>query len=373
MAFLTRLAALLLLTWPSFLDAAEISEVQGKVCHLLLAGDIEPGDAERLENAVSAEMDKIAARSGSDSEDPAKLESDTPRFIAEDEIVSLCLNSPGGSYSEALKIVDVILSTGGLATVVDADHECLSACALVFMFGHIEAYHEDKYFDRRLHIRGKLGFHAPYIQELVEGSLYPFEKVAKGYSEGIQAYGRLLELDRNEFLARGLTIAFMKIRPQDFLYVDTVDRAGEWSIELFGHAEPRSLTERMVAQACDNEENWEERRKTREFNISRFVEKRPPNDQPISLVRGRAQLLLPGYGAEGGGFCVVRLQQFDHERLGMELRIKLETDEIDDMKKEDFSVLDGRMLVVPGFGSRKPLWFVYPPDTKLIDMPGRSD
>jgi len=81
----------------------------------------------------------------------------------EGDIIYLCLNSNGGSYPETLKIVEWLLSGEGrgIGTVVPAEAKCFSACAFVFMAGNFE-YDHGQVPARWLHVRGQLGFHAPY-------------------------------------------------------------------------------------------------------------------------------------------------------------------------------------------------------------------
>lgn len=337
--------------------AATITQVKHPLCHLSLKGDIEKGDSKKFVAIAKSAIAGIHKRG-------AKEPTGDRRFMAEQETVTLCLDSKGGSYDEALAIIDLMLTAGGFATVIDQGAECYSACALIFMFGYIEAYHADKYPDRRLHVLGKLGFHAPYIQP--GHANYNRDTVAHTYQAGVRAFGRLMELDRNEFLARGLVIAFMKTGPSDLLYIDTVDKAAEWTIELIGHRTPSNLTTDDVVHACDSEEIWIERRRTREWVKNKYVEKKPPKRAAIAFTSGRHLTVLQGYGEEGGEFCVVRLQKDDKGNLGLELWIEGDPEKLKEIRaQKDFRISGGRLLVEPGFTQQKPEWFLFARTTMI--------
>ncbi len=80
-------------------------------CTVKLTGEIVDGDLATLKAAF--------ARGGNGSDTLAGY---------------LCLNSPGGSYQEGLRIADWMLSQA-ISTVVQAKDICFSACAIIFMTG----------------------------------------------------------------------------------------------------------------------------------------------------------------------------------------------------------------------------------------------
>lgn len=91
-------------------------EVGGdRTCRLTFSGQITTGDAEALARLVPAI-------------DPATSQSTYDTW--------LCLDSPGGSLAEALRMGQV-LRAGGMGTRILAGRECLSACAILFMSGSV--------------------------------------------------------------------------------------------------------------------------------------------------------------------------------------------------------------------------------------------
>lgn len=74
------------------------------------------------------------------------------------------LNSPGGNYSEGLRLA-ALMRERAIATVVEETAQCYSACAFAFLGG--SGYSSQKgvgfYIDRMIEPGGILGFHAPYF------------------------------------------------------------------------------------------------------------------------------------------------------------------------------------------------------------------
>lgn len=72
--------------------------------------------------------------------------------------VLLMLSSNGGSFAAALQIVDALAEYGKIITIVDAGHNCNSACALIFLAGNIDGRPA-----RIMHMDATVGLHQPYI------------------------------------------------------------------------------------------------------------------------------------------------------------------------------------------------------------------
>lgn len=79
----------------------------------------------------------------------------------------VCLDSPGGALNEVLaflKRVDALDRADGFvfATRVRSGQECLSSCAILFMFG--QSYGANSPFpDRTMEPGARLGFHSPFV------------------------------------------------------------------------------------------------------------------------------------------------------------------------------------------------------------------
>lgn len=76
---------------------------------------------------------------------------------------TICLNSPGGSLGEVYDFIRRAEEGGlGFATRVRSEDQCLSACAILFMFG--QSYGANSPIpDRFMEPGARLGFHSPFI------------------------------------------------------------------------------------------------------------------------------------------------------------------------------------------------------------------
>ena len=420
-------AALLSAALSQAAPAAGLQAIDSPFCNLLLQGEIADGDAElfkaavertakmlheRLQLRAQAELYnlKMGAPAPPNSLEaevkqklfkPMKVEETayeeyqskefaTPVLNGEMNIVHVCLSSGGGSFAEAQKIIEYMTSGAGVATIVRAGDECYSACALIFMFGNIRTFGENRFIDRRLDVRGKLGFHAPYV---TADAVVPEEVVAKAYQSGIQAVANLLELDRKGFLNRALVVDFLRTGPDTFLNLDTVGKAGEWVVELTGYALPGEVTSAMLGQACENDIEWTARRRTSSspgdlpshYDLARnwLKGKAPPDVFPVSRLleidATRRLFTRPTSEKENAKTdlicCIVKLQEYqsrphplalhiEHEKVFNEQSICQQR-----AKPISFSVPNQRPLVgAEGFSGTVPAWFIYPPSTPLTSI-----
>ena len=85
--------------------------------------------------------------------------------------ISLCLDSPGGNLSEALKIFELIWSDN-LTTMVLPGDRCESACAIAFLGGStLEGTDVTRQIYRVIWPGARLGFHGPSL-DLNTGQSY---------------------------------------------------------------------------------------------------------------------------------------------------------------------------------------------------------
>jgi len=196
--------------------AADIQSSKDKLCAFKLEGAITSGDYDRLANLITqSRLDPLDERTN-----------------------SLCLKSSGGSYSEGLKISELIYSRG-LSTVVTDGSECLSACAIMFMAG-VLPNREIPY--RKLSAGGVLGFHAPYLS-LTNGkySKEQVEEASQAMRVGILALMRLsskhTRLSGSDFLKKSFIAQVLAKGPQEAFFVKTIGEAARWDIEIYDAAQ----------------------------------------------------------------------------------------------------------------------------------------
>jgi hypothetical protein len=197
-------------------------------CNVLLDGVIDVGDLEKLQAILDQQRERGF--------------SDVPR---------LCLNSPGGDYREGLRIARYLMEKS-IGTAVAEEAECYSACAIVFMGGTFPWKGE---LNRYLHVRGILGFHAPYIAGAAgEGKvLVESEQVRLAFSEGIRSMSEFMRLGVGNDVKRvtpELMSEMMAQGPDAFYNVDTVGKAIRFRIHLYGIDRELPVDEAGMCNAC---------------------------------------------------------------------------------------------------------------------------
>jgi hypothetical protein len=347
--------ALLLPTLPA--HGAEVGPGNAPLCELKLEGAIEAGDSEKLSAALSA----LGAAGGFDSRN-----------------VSVCLNSLGGNYDEALKLMTTLLTFTNVATVVDAGAECYSACAFLFLAGNAQRSEDGELApNRTLDVRGTLGFHAPYLQTGTGTDVTA--ATIENFRRGVSAIAKMLEIDRRELIPRGLLAKALQVRSNELLYVDTIEKVGVWSIKLKGYKPPASLTSRILDQACRNKDMW--------TNFSHTVLGRPADDpeslhglrqsdfpeirgseEPIKLADGRFHETLDLFGHEATNVCIVDV--YSNEKNELYLSLSMFPADQQQPEPEPFAeqvtarLNDPQSLEVIS----TPLWYAYSPDTALMSL-----
>ncbi|WP_058247222.1 hypothetical protein [Tropicibacter naphthalenivorans] len=218
-------------------------------CQARLEGLIENGDLPRL---VDGLRDAQAANQGH---------------------LSVCLDSPGGSFLEGSRIA-AFIEDNRIGTVIDDGDQCRSACSLIFMLGAADQsgarltsdIGDNRVlleFNRKMHINATLGFHRPaatlnttrsYSAAEMESafriaidSALEFMRIANRWKASEGASAMKPDLIENLLQHEG---------SEDFFYIDTVDKAGRYDIEVFGYSPPSRLSAVQAMNVCDNASNW---------------------------------------------------------------------------------------------------------------------
>jgi ATP-dependent protease ClpP protease subunit len=170
-------------------------------------------------------------------------------------LIVLELDSPGGSFDEAIQIAD-IMKKRYLSTRITANSQCLSACAIIFMAGN-RVTPGGPVLTRTLHPRGTLGFHAPTIA--LAGGKFDGADIQAAYAAAIESIGgKLLAVARTRdiewdtpMIKSDLVNEMMLKQGKNFYYIDTVGRAVENDIDVIGAEGPADLYQH-VKDACAN-------------------------------------------------------------------------------------------------------------------------
>jgi hypothetical protein len=332
--------------------AAEIIATSG-ACDLLIRGEIEQGDTDRLGQAYEKTLND-------------KSRDFVRRVMGEAERdFSLCLNSPGGSYDEAIRLSQWLIEKKGVNTVVDRNAECYSACALVFMFGGHNDGDRLERPSRRMHVTAKIGFHSPYINPAVDAQQVQLS--ARAYRAGIQAIGRLLEVDSDDRFPKSLLIEALKRAPEEFLFVDTVARAAAWEIDVFGLKPPLPLMRPMLEKAClnsarSNKNKWSGRWWEASGSPTGQNEKITAPNQPVRWQNKRYREVFDKFGGEGTYICVV--DAYDTPR-GLRIDVNFGASLKDDNIPKPASLKDIEKSDLAG---NTPLFYLYDYTTRLNSL-----
>ena len=363
------LAAYLLLVCLAMLpgtDAAagDISTRRTAKCDIQFSGDIEEGDASKLVAALKA-VDTSAA--------PARrprLETEIGYWQGID-IPRLCLDSPGGNFSEAVKFLKETLYYVSYASVIEPLAECYSACALIFLGGHLNS--GDGYFEqyRRLDVSGQLGFHAPYVApsgtQIVDPAL-----VGKSYRQGVQAVADLLDLDPLLF-PRSLLAEFLRVGPDEFFRIDTVAQLAAWNIGLTGYRRPTAMTEKQIEHVCNNQRMRDD---PQIYSVHMSFEPEPEQaSEPIPL--SEKMVVRSEHIVEGIAGCTVRARFY-----GDVLFLRADTISVNAGDAEPTNDGEGDIITSDAVAEDisavdpdgyTPAYFLFGPHTKIRTLKDRGE
>jgi hypothetical protein len=177
----------------------------------------------------------------------------------------VCLNSPGGSYFDGIKIARFI-NDSRISTRVQADGECYSACAIIFMAGITEVG-DFEYRDRTLEPGGTIGFHAPY--PVVAEGKFDTKQVEESFAFAMAEAGDLVgfsgsfdseptrppgDKELSAILPRALLAKMLKKRKDDMYLIKTIGDAILSGINIDTHQSSREMS---VEDALHIAENFE--------------------------------------------------------------------------------------------------------------------
>jgi hypothetical protein len=190
----------------------------------------------------------------------------------------LFLDSKGGDVKDAFRIARFI-SEKGITTVVDRNAQCLSACAFIFMAGRTPAYEGPGGISRYLHLRGDLGFHAPFLPYSDAQLPMPFPgtygEVKDAYWTGLRQIGALLSgpVTTGAQWPPSLVGETLLTPDKKYRYVKTIEDAGRWGIELFGFADTHiKLDKRGRYITCMNHFRWKDEDIWQEYSNFKFLD-----------------------------------------------------------------------------------------------------
>ncbi|MEL6374857.1 MAG: hypothetical protein AAFR04_12925 [Pseudomonadota bacterium] len=250
-------------------SAADITVERSKTGDpvIVMSGRIKRGDAARLKVAWPTlpkptakpddSADPFETKGTFTATSPAAASSSLTSVRAKPvrvPVIFVRLESDGGDVEEAVRAAQVVWRRGA-ATLVPAGKRCLGACALIFMAGSKTLPDGTRLPDRRLHTGGLLGFHAPFMPG-------KFSTLGEGERINTQAafaaLGAFQQLQSTLPWPRSLSRALLAAKRDTLLYVDTLDQAGRWQIQLEGVGGRVILEAPSTLRLCRNMHRWRE-------------------------------------------------------------------------------------------------------------------
>ena len=173
----------------------------------------------------------------------------------------LCLDSPGGSFAEAVRFIDFMQSGTRQGTRLEAGARCESACALIFMAGIYFAFEVGEYPFREMHHTARLGFHSPAL--VVPQGQYDESAVNTAYKIALQSVSgaidklvRKRDFDGASWFPTSLLSAMLATPPDSMIYVTTVGQAGQWQIPVRPKMAAQTLDDTRLKTLCLNVMAW---------------------------------------------------------------------------------------------------------------------
>lgn len=168
----------------------------------------------------------------------------------------VCLDSPGGNFSEGLRLYDFIERSNAV-TYVQGNSECYSACAIAFLAGGtwIGNGNTQNFNARILELGAELGFHAPFTM-FDRDAVFTGEQGNQIFEIAVQALAEtnsIRQVNRadgpvmNNYIYNG----FISTPPQDFFEIATTADAIFAGIEARGLPFVETVNEQIMTQVCD--------------------------------------------------------------------------------------------------------------------------
>ena len=282
--------------------AAEITPYVNKAfgCVVKLSGVIEAGDAEKLARVINA----MGADNpgGPVSRISGGLYKRSKLTVSFDPKRRICLDSPGGNLAEGIRLADMIYEV--LGTAIEPGAQSLSACSVPFIAG--SEYTESDagvIASRVMDATAKLGFHAPDLT-VPEGD-YNGDTVQQAFYVAVNSVGEILKRSGEFKFPYTLVGEMLRTSPEQFFYIDTVNRAARWHIDVANTVGPASITPDAISNACNNWYRFHaDQVATNGLGDGSTTEKWGWVDD-FAPKRGSFSMAVEGFGQEGATKCHV--------------------------------------------------------------------
>lgn|GEM_PF-3887339 len=395
MRFLASLLSFCLLAMPlhaATLETTITPEMSEMGCSARLVGTIEAGDLERiqsyLDRSIPEDTDDFDPYSDSPSWrnfSPAVTYGQPGRFIHR-----LCLNSPGGSLTEAMRIAAYLRAhpgggigqAYGLPTAIARGDRCESACAFIFFAGRFVFYpgvaNYEGHENFLLNPEGRLGLHAPFLS--FDQPAYSNPEIRTIWRIGMEATALISRnvSNGNIQMPRDLFTEMLTYPADDMLYMETVGQAVRWGLQVVPNITHHGYfpfsEDDVFSSLCLN----------------------APPLAPVYVDLYTDKVTLQGSRTEGD--TVVSKQDFTDRRSGYRFACKVERSQLALPEERDViaplnrPLVEGDQTVFPGttdacfrvsyfssdceqceFSVDLPCIAAFPPETRLPDLAALAD
>ncbi len=251
------------------------------------------------------------------------------RLYAEHFSCRLSLDSPGGNYGTALKIIEQMESY--TPTIVQSGRRCLSACALIFMAGM--GNEDAAYANRVMEPGATIGFHRPYL-DLGEddGRRYSSREIERAFSGSIDVINRLIKRSNTRFWNGDssaqsyyfppiLLTKMLEKRKDEFFELETVGdllisgvflkSSIEQALDAYPSEKFRNVCDNYYWQSIDNFTYYDESKGKFDpipFFDDKFEEYAGKKPHALETVKGEEYHVYRDYPAPEGTYreCLVR-------------------------------------------------------------------
>jgi hypothetical protein len=166
----------------------------------------------------------------------------------------VCLNIPGGPFSEGLSLMRFFRDSSW-GTFVDDGDECLSACAFAFMGGTSDYYDGETRLFRTLHVGGRLAFDSPGIfpEEDNGAPGNSGRNNSKLLAATISELTREIFGEKIPYFRLDLLLSLLSLSEGETYEIDSVQKAARYNIDLAGYpADPAVKKQDLYRNICNN-------------------------------------------------------------------------------------------------------------------------
>ena len=249
-----------------------------------LEGPIEAGDTEKLK----AVLDQTGMA--------AEVDYDTNVLL---------LNSPGGDFREAIRMMDLLYERT-VRTYVWETSECLSACAIVFLAG-TGASPDSQFPHRTIRPGGRLGIHAPSIPDLGD-TMLPASEMNLAYSEALASMSEIASRADLFQIPNSLVVQMLTTPPEKMYMIETIGDANRWGVKVDIQSSVVGFAQDEIVNLCKSYNSYRDGELP--YNFGSGLEQTLTNDTPIEYFQLKK-------GSRTENIAVVLNDMFKMERCGV--------------------------------------------------------